>query len=80
MYNQDHNKAGTARRYLCSILKEHVNCYSIEVSMYGYNKKGMPGIMPYTEEGCILRATRTITGHVEAIANEYPSRGIFRKN
>ncbi|XP_032686255.1 cytosolic carboxypeptidase 6 isoform X2 [Odontomachus brunneus] len=50
MYNQDHNKAGTARRYLCSILKEHVNCYSIEVSMYGYNKKGMPGIMPYTEE------------------------------
>ncbi|KAG5314162.1 CBPC6 carboxypeptidase, partial [Acromyrmex insinuator] len=51
MYNQDHNKAGTARRYLCSILKEHVNCYSIEVSMYGYNKKGIPGIMPYTEEG-----------------------------
>lgn len=54
MYNQDHNKAGTARRYLCSILKEHVNCYSIEVSMYGYNKKGIPGVMPYTEEGCIL--------------------------
>ncbi|KAL0119285.1 hypothetical protein PUN28_009693 [Cardiocondyla obscurior] len=51
MYNQDHNKAGTARRYLCSILKEHVNCYSIEVSMYGYNKKGISGIMPYTEEG-----------------------------
>lgn len=54
MYNQDPNKAGTARRYLCSILKEHVNCYSIEISMYGYNKKGLPGIIPYTEEGCIL--------------------------
>ncbi|XP_006622667.1 cytosolic carboxypeptidase 6 [Apis dorsata] len=51
MYNQDPHKAGTARRYLCSILKEHVNCYSIEVSMYGYNRKAMPGIFPYTEEG-----------------------------
>lgn len=55
MYNQDPHKAGTARRYLCSILKEHVNCYSIEVSMYGYNRKAIPGIFPYTEEGCILR-------------------------
>lgn len=54
MYNQDPHKGGTARRYLCSILKEHVNCYSIEVSMYGYNRKAMPGIFPYTEEGCIL--------------------------
>ncbi|XP_017877006.1 cytosolic carboxypeptidase 6 isoform X2 [Ceratina calcarata] len=51
MYNQDPNRAGTARRYLCSMLKEHVNCYSIEVSMYGYNKKTTPGIFPYTEEG-----------------------------
>ncbi|XP_076245217.1 cytosolic carboxypeptidase 6 [Calliopsis andreniformis] len=51
MYNQDSHKAGTARRYLCSFLKEHVNCYSIEVSMYGYNRKTTPGIFPYTEEG-----------------------------
>lgn len=54
MYNQDSHKAGTARRYLCSFLKEHVNCYSIEVSMYGYNRKTAPGIVPYTEEACIL--------------------------
>ncbi|XP_029050884.1 cytosolic carboxypeptidase 6 isoform X1 [Osmia bicornis bicornis] len=51
MYNQDPHKAGTARRYLCSILKEHVNCYSIEVSMYGYNRKATTEIFPYTDEG-----------------------------
>nr|XP_050851356.1 cytosolic carboxypeptidase 6 [Vespula vulgaris] len=50
MYNQDPHKGGTARRYLCSILKEHVNCYTIQVSMYGYCKKGTPAILPYTEE------------------------------
>ncbi|XP_066588987.1 cytosolic carboxypeptidase 6 [Prorops nasuta] len=51
MYNQDPHKAGTARRYLCSILKEHVNCYTIQVSMYGYCRRGTHGILPYTEEG-----------------------------
>ncbi|XP_015599714.1 cytosolic carboxypeptidase 6 isoform X2 [Cephus cinctus] len=51
MYNQDSQKAGTARRYLCSILSEHVNCYTIQVSMYGYCRKGTSVILPYTEEG-----------------------------
>ncbi|XP_044014103.1 cytosolic carboxypeptidase 6 [Aphidius gifuensis] len=51
MYNQDPHKSGTARRYLCSILNEQVNCYTIQVSMYGYYKKSTPGILfPYTEE------------------------------
>lgn len=55
MYNQDSHKSGTARRYLCSILNEQVNCYTIQVSMYGYYKKSTPGILfPYTEESCIL--------------------------
>ncbi|XP_051164200.1 cytosolic carboxypeptidase 6 isoform X1 [Leptopilina boulardi] len=51
MYNQDLHKSGTARRYLCSILSEHVNCYTILVSMYGYSRKGTTDILPYTEEG-----------------------------
>ncbi|XP_043281391.1 cytosolic carboxypeptidase 6 isoform X2 [Venturia canescens] len=50
MYNQDPHKAGTARRFLCSILGEHVNCYTIQVSMYGYCRKGNPAMLPYTEE------------------------------
>ncbi|XP_011302716.1 cytosolic carboxypeptidase 6 [Fopius arisanus] len=50
MYNQDPHKMGTARRYLCSILSEHVNCYTIQVSMYGYCRRGAPGLLPYTEE------------------------------
>lgn len=54
MYNQDPHKSGTARRYLCSILSERVNCYTIQVSMYGYSRKGSPGVLPYTDEGCIL--------------------------
>jgi len=55
-YNQDHDKSGTARRYLCSILKKEVNSYSIEVSMYGYSRRGLPGVTAYTEESCILYA------------------------
>ncbi|KAK0086156.1 hypothetical protein PV325_003694 [Microctonus aethiopoides] len=50
MYNQDPHKAGTARRHLCSILSDHVNCYTIQVSMYGYYRKEQPGLLPYTEE------------------------------
>ncbi|XP_063980792.1 cytosolic carboxypeptidase 6 isoform X2 [Diachasmimorpha longicaudata] len=50
MYNQDPHKMGTARRYLCSILSEHVNCYTIQVSMYGYCRTGTPELLPYTEE------------------------------
>ncbi|XP_023290515.1 cytosolic carboxypeptidase 6 [Orussus abietinus] len=51
MYNQDPRKAGTARRFLCQLLSERVNCYTVHVSMYGYARKGAPGILPYTEEG-----------------------------
>ncbi|KAJ8679497.1 hypothetical protein QAD02_015284 [Eretmocerus hayati] len=50
MFNQDAHKEGTARRYLCSILSEHVNCYTLHVSMHGYTRKGTTDILPYTEE------------------------------
>lgn len=60
MYNQDPRKAGTARRYLCSILNEHVNCYTVHVSMYGYVQKESDKILPYTEESCILLITAPI--------------------
>ncbi|KAL7286509.1 hypothetical protein TKK_0019245 [Trichogramma kaykai] len=50
MYNADSNKEGTARRYLCSILSEHVNCYTLHVSMHGYKHKNTGTILPYTEE------------------------------
>lgn len=54
MFNSDVSKIGTARRYLCSILSPKVNCYSLEVSMYGYKLKESNLIIPYTEKSCIL--------------------------
>ncbi|XP_023245193.1 cytosolic carboxypeptidase 6 [Copidosoma floridanum] len=54
MYNQDSYKESTARRYIRSIVSEHVNCYTLHVSMYGYTRKGTSSILPYTEESCIL--------------------------
>ncbi|XP_032453124.1 cytosolic carboxypeptidase 6 isoform X1 [Nasonia vitripennis] len=59
MYNQDAHKEGTARRYLCSILSEAVNCYTLHVSMHGYTRKGTTEILPYTEESCILLKIRS---------------------
>ncbi|XP_019764903.2 cytosolic carboxypeptidase 6 [Dendroctonus ponderosae] len=50
MFNSDATKAGTARRYLCSLLSDKVNCYSFEISIYGYKLKGSDTIIPYTEE------------------------------
>lgn len=54
MYNQDAHKEGTARRFLCSILSEPVNCYTLHVSMHGYTRKGSKDVLPYTEDSCIL--------------------------
>lgn len=54
MFNADANKIGTARRYLCSVLSNHVNCYAFEVSIFGYRLKGSDITVPYTEDSCIL--------------------------
>jgi hypothetical protein len=54
MYNQDSHKEGTARRFLCSILSNNVNCYTLHVSMFGYTRKGTTEVLPYTEESCNL--------------------------
>ncbi|XP_072401658.1 cytosolic carboxypeptidase 6-like [Diabrotica undecimpunctata] len=50
MFNSDVNKVGTARRYLCSVLNDKVNCYTFEVSIYGYKLKGSEVVIPYTED------------------------------
>ncbi|KAJ8923551.1 hypothetical protein NQ315_010129 [Exocentrus adspersus] len=50
MFNSDNNKIGTARRYLCSLLNDKVNCYTFEVSIFGYKLKGSEITIPYTEE------------------------------
>nr|XP_027234485.1 cytosolic carboxypeptidase 6-like [Penaeus vannamei] len=53
IYNRDPSKAQSARRWLCSNLKDSTNVYSIHTSIYGYrNSKGV--IVPYTEDLCIL--------------------------
>lgn len=54
MFNADTSKAGTARRHLCAVLNDSVNCYSFEISVYGYHVKGSDLTVPYTEESCIL--------------------------
>lgn len=55
MFNSDINKTGTARKYLCSLLGDNVNCYSFHISFYGYNIKDTELTIPYTEESCILK-------------------------
>lgn len=54
MFNNDISKVGTARRHLCSILSDHVNSYTFEVSIFGYQLKNSDITIPYTEESCIL--------------------------
>lgn len=54
MFNADLNKAGTARRYFCSVLSDSVNCYSFQISVFGYQMKNSELTIPYTEESCIL--------------------------
>ncbi|XP_024085692.1 cytosolic carboxypeptidase 6 [Cimex lectularius] len=56
VFNRDSNKAGSARRVLCDALKDSVNCYSLNVSFYGYyHSKNYPfKFKYYTEEKCIL--------------------------
>ncbi|CAG0883042.1 unnamed protein product [Cyprideis torosa] len=51
LYNRDIQKQHCARRVLCDKLKDSVNCYSLEVSFYGYQLEGNPTTIPYTEEG-----------------------------
>lgn len=41
-------------RYFCSALKDSANCYTLEVSLYGYQRPNGQGIVPYTEDACIL--------------------------
>ncbi|XP_025833331.1 cytosolic carboxypeptidase 6 [Agrilus planipennis] len=53
MFNSDINKIGTSRRFLCSVLSERVNCYTFEVSVYGYSLKGSDITIPYTEESYV---------------------------
>ena len=54
MFNSDHCKAGTARRFFCHSLNNKVNSYSFEVSFFGYKLRGSNVVVPYTEESCIL--------------------------
>lgn len=53
-FNADIHRIGTTRRYFCSMLSDKVNCYSFDISFYGYEKKGSGSTMVYTEDSCIL--------------------------
>ncbi|KAB0801265.1 hypothetical protein PPYR_05619 [Photinus pyralis] len=50
MFNSDVNKIGTARRFFCSTLSNKVNCYTFQVSIYGYHAHGSELCIPYNEE------------------------------
>lgn len=49
MYNRDVLKAGTARRHYCNQLPS-TNCYTLEISFFGYKKEDTLTYRPYTEE------------------------------
>ena len=56
-YNADLEKEGTTRRNLCMEIGEKTNVYSLEVSMFGYEEKGLTiadgfTINSYKEEDC----------------------------
>ncbi|XP_066152852.1 cytosolic carboxypeptidase 6-like isoform X1 [Euwallacea fornicatus] len=65
MFNSDNSKIGTARRCLCSLLSEKVNCYSFEVSIFGYKLKGSDVTIPYTEESYMRCGRNLIRAFLE---------------
>ncbi|XP_021922718.1 cytosolic carboxypeptidase 6 isoform X2 [Zootermopsis nevadensis] len=70
MYNRDSSKAGTTRRYFCTALKDSVNCYTLEVSFFGYQRPNSQGIFQYTEDAyCRLgrNIARTYLDYYRAI-------------
>ncbi|XP_030756614.1 cytosolic carboxypeptidase 6-like isoform X2 [Sitophilus oryzae] len=70
MFNSDNTKIGTSRRYLCSLLSDKVNCYTFEVSIFGYKLKGNDAIVPYTEDSymrCGRNLVRTFLEYYQNI-------------
>ncbi|GJQ68556.1 hypothetical protein Trydic_g14409 [Trypoxylus dichotomus] len=73
MFNADINKIGTARRYLCTILSNQVNCYTFEVSLFGYQLSGNQVVIPYTEDS-YMRCGRNL---LRAFLEYYKAIGII---
>ncbi|XP_013776221.2 cytosolic carboxypeptidase 6-like [Limulus polyphemus] len=74
VYNRDPGKSGTSRRSLTSLLPDKVNCYTLEVSFYGYPKHGSAkNIIPYLEED-YLRLGESIC---RAILDYYNATGFI---
>ncbi|KAK4871740.1 hypothetical protein RN001_015864 [Aquatica leii] len=71
MFNSDVNKIGTARKYLCSILSNKVNCYTFEASFFGYKQNGTELFVPYTEDS-YMRCGRNL---VRAFLEYYQVNG-----
>ncbi|XP_068082108.1 cytosolic carboxypeptidase 6 [Anabrus simplex] len=76
MYNRDVGKAGTTRRYFCGVLKDSVNCYTLEVSFYGYQRPNSLGIFYYTEEA-YCRLGRNIA---RSFLDYYKALGVIPTN
>uniref|UniRef100_T1JBE5 Peptidase M14 domain-containing protein n=1 Tax=Strigamia maritima TaxID=126957 RepID=T1JBE5_STRMM len=54
VYNRDPNKNGTARRFFANTLRDKANCYTLEVSFFGYHPRNGSDtslLVPYTDEG-----------------------------
>lgn len=52
MFNADDRKSGSARRFCCEKLSDTVNAYTLEISMSGYQLKGIDLTAQYTEDDC----------------------------
>ncbi|KAF6216574.1 hypothetical protein GE061_000917 [Apolygus lucorum] len=73
VFNRDSNKSGSARRVLCDSLKDSVNCYSLNVSFYGYYHSKNEPFKYYTEE-TYFRVGRNV---VQSFAEYYTSTGLI---
>ncbi|XP_045119371.1 cytosolic carboxypeptidase 6-like [Portunus trituberculatus] len=64
IYNRDPAKGQTARRWLCSHLKDSINVYTLYTSIYAYtNTKG--AIVPYSEALYLRTGRRVVRGVLE---------------
>ncbi|XP_060516211.1 cytosolic carboxypeptidase 6 [Cylas formicarius] len=69
MFNSDSNKIGTSRRFFCSLLSDRVNCYTFEVSIFGYKLKGSEVVIPYTEESYMRSGRNLVRTFLEYYQN-----------
>ncbi|XP_059091269.1 cytosolic carboxypeptidase 6-like [Tigriopus californicus] len=75
MYNDDPEKAGTARRFFWSTIGGETNVYSVEVSQHGFSLEDGT-IQPYSEEDYLIHGRRIM----RSLWEYYKVTGVIKNN